>query len=209
MSATRGVIVGMLGLTLLQALLSTEAATRNTSGALTAVAGGLSRWLDPTVPLIPDRRATSSPELAAYPTGGGSSGGGYASGATKVADRGNASQVDAWINQAFSILLANGYRPDQLDADGVRAIIQYESGGNPNAINNYDINARNGHPSQGLMQTIPSTFYGNALPGYNINILDPVSNIIAGVRYGISRYGSIGNIPGVKSLHAGGPYKPY
>jgi SLT domain-containing protein len=29
------------------------------------------------------------------------------------------------------------------------------------------------------------------------------------MNYGISRYGSIPNIPGVKSVNSGGAYKPY
>lgn len=72
-------------------------------------------------------------------------------------------------------------------------LIGRESGGNPNAINNWDSNARMGMPSQGLMQTIPSTFLAYRVPGYD-NILDPLSNILAGLRYIMSRYGSIFNV---------------
>lgn len=36
----------------------------------------------------------------------------------------------------------------------VQMMIQHESGGNPKAINLWDINAQNGHPSQGLMQCV-------------------------------------------------------
>lgn len=66
-----------------------------------------------------------------------------------------------------------------------------ESGGNPNAINNWDINAKNGDPSRGLMQVIGSTFRAYALPGYNKNIYDPLSNILASLRYAMARYGSL------------------
>jgi hypothetical protein len=69
--------------------------------------------------------------------------------------------------------------------------ISYESGGNPNAINLTDSNAAAGHPSQGLMQTIPSTFAAYHLPGTSLNINDPIANIAAGIRYIRSRYGSI------------------
>ena len=69
--------------------------------------------------------------------------------------------------------------------------MQTESGGNPNAINNWDINAKNGVPSQGLMQVIPPTFRAYAMPGYNKNILDPLSNILASIRYTLARYGSL------------------
>lgn len=105
--------------------------------------------------------------------------------------------VNTWVNQALGILgLSGKYAP------GILNLIQHESGGNPNAINNWDSNAKAGTPSQGLMQTIPSTFSAYALPGYNKNILDPVSNIIAGIRYALSRYG-----PGM--LMAGGRKDQY
>src|SRR5690606_1719938 len=87
-------------------------------------------------------------------------------------------------------------------------IIHHESGGNPSAINNWDINARNGVPSQGLMQTIPPTFNAHHLPGYG-QIREPVDNIIAGVLYTYSRYGDLAGHPGIASLERGGGYKPY
>lgn len=68
--------------------------------------------------------------------------------------------------------------------------MQTESGGNPNAINNWDINAKRGTPSKGLMQVIDPTFQAYKMPGYN-NIWDPLSNILASIRYTLSRYGSL------------------
>jgi hypothetical protein len=68
-----------------------------------------------------------------------------------------------------------------------------ESGGNPNAINNWDSNAAAGIPSKGLMQVIPPTFAAYAMPGYASNIYDPLSNILASMRYAISRYGNLAN----------------
>lgn len=68
--------------------------------------------------------------------------------------------------------------------------MQTESGGNPNAINNWDINAKNGTPSKGLMQVIDPTFQAYKMPGYN-NIWDPLSNMLASIRYTLSRYGSL------------------
>jgi hypothetical protein len=69
-------------------------------------------------------------------------------------------------------------------------------------------NAAAGHPSKGLMQCIDSTFNSNKLPGHD-NIYNPVDNIIAGVKYSISRYGSLDNVPGVKALSHGGAYRGY
>nr|WP_206441353.1 phage tail tape measure protein [Streptomyces boncukensis] len=66
-----------------------------------------------------------------------------------------------------------------------------ESGGNPRAINRWDVNARNGTPSKGLMQVIDPTFraYAGRLRGRGV--WDPLANIYASMRYALSRYGSL------------------
>jgi hypothetical protein len=140
--------------------------------------------------------------------GSGSSSGGGSGEQLPPAHYANQAQVNAWINQAFQILEANGVPASELNAAGVLTIIEHESSGNPDAINLTDSNAAAGHPSQGLMQTIPSTFNEYKLPGYS-SITDPVANIIAGTRYAISRYGSISNVPGVKAVAAGEAYVGY
>lgn len=66
-----------------------------------------------------------------------------------------------------------------------------ESDGNPNAINNWDINAKMGIPSKGLMQVIDPTFRAYAMKGFDKNIYDPMSNILAAIRYTLARYGSL------------------
>jgi len=95
--------------------------------------------------------------------------------------RGN---VNQWIMEALKIVPHAGKRL----APGLYNMIMHESGGNPNAINNWDSNAKAGTPSMGLMQTIMPTFNAYALPGHT-DIHNPVDNIIAGLRYAISRYG--------------------
>ncbi|HVE81377.1 MAG TPA: LysM peptidoglycan-binding domain-containing protein [Myxococcales bacterium] len=117
-------------------------------------------------------------------------------------------QVGDWIQQAMQILQQNGVPASKMNAQDIAMIIQHESGGNPNAQNNWDSNAAAGHPSIGLMQTIQPTFDSNKLPGHN-DIRNPVDNIIAGVRYAIERYGSTSNVPGVKAVHNGGAYVGY
>jgi phage-related protein len=67
--------------------------------------------------------------------------------------------------------------------------MQTESGGDPNAINNWDSNARAGDPSRGLMQTIMSTFLAYAGPFRNRSIYDPMANIYAAINYAKHRYG--------------------
>lgn len=69
--------------------------------------------------------------------------------------------------------------------------MQTESGGNPRAINLWDSNAKKGIPSKGLMQVIDPTFRAYARKGFDKNIYDPLSNILASIRYAVSRYGSL------------------
>src|SRR5215831_9550273 len=87
------------------------------------------------------------------------------------------------------------------------AQMQTESGGNPNAINLWDSNAKAGIPSQGLMQVIPPTFAAYAGPYRSRGIRDPLANIYAAVAYAIARYGaSIGAVLGHGHGYAtGGP----
>ena len=82
--------------------------------------------------------------------------------------------------------------------------IQFESGGNPNAVNNWDVNAQRGTPSEGLMQVIGPTFAAYHQAGTSSNLLDPVANIAAAINYIKSRYGSIFAIdPPVQGYAAG------
>lgn len=97
-----------------------------------------------------------------------------------------------WAGMVTQILAMMG-QPLSLLAGVIRRI-NFESGGNPTAINRTDSNARAGHPSQGLMQTIPGTFnaYAGAYRGRGIT--DPFANIWAGLHYALARYGSIAAI---------------
>jgi uncharacterized protein YukE len=116
--------------------------------------------------------------------------------------------VDSWIQQAVAILREHGYRPEQIDPEAIETIIRHESSGDPSAVNDWDSNAARGTPSMGLMQTIEPTFDRWHLPGHG-QILDPVDNIVAGVRYAVARYGSVSLVPGVLSLAAGKAYRGY
>lgn len=100
------------------------------------------------------------------------------------------SGVERWRNVAIRALKMTG----QYSAVNLNALLNQmrtESNGNPNAINNWDINAKNGTPSKGLLQVIDPTFRQYAMPGFNSNIYDPLSNILASIRYALSRYGSL------------------
>lgn len=102
------------------------------------------------------------------------------------------SGVERWRNVAIRALKMTG----QYSTANLNALLNQmrtESNGNPRAINNWDINAKNGTPSKGLMQVIDPTFRQYAMHGFNSNIYDPLSNILASIRYALSRYGSLRN----------------
>ncbi|MEU1998884.1 transglycosylase SLT domain-containing protein [Nocardia gamkensis] len=116
--------------------------------------------------------------------------------------------VARWIAEAKQKLIAMGYDPADIDERAIALIIEHESAGNPYAENRWDSNWVAGHPSKGLMQTIDSTFNAYKAPGHD-DVWNPVDNIIAGVRYSIDRYGSLGNVPGVAAVNSGGAYQGY
>lgn len=98
--------------------------------------------------------------------------------------------VQKWAGiAAQALMMTNQY--SQANLDRLLYQMQTESGGNPMAINLWDINAQRGTPSKGLMQVIDPTFKAYAMPGYNTDIFDPLSNILASIRYAVSRYGSL------------------
>lgn len=98
--------------------------------------------------------------------------------------------VEQWRTLAARALQMTG-QYSEANLERLLYQMQTESGGNPNAINNWDINAVNGTPSKGLMQVIDPTFRAYAMPGYDKNIYDPLSNMLASIRYAVSRYGSL------------------
>ena len=124
-------------------------------------------------------------------------------------------QMSAWVDKLFEEMggmSIEGYNPSkgvsQWKSTVIRALkmegqysaanlsrtlmqMQTESGGNPKAINLWDSNAKKGIPSKGLMQVIDPTFKAYARPGFDKNIYDPLSNILASIRYATSRYGSL------------------
>ncbi len=112
--------------------------------------------------------------------------------------------VDGWIAEALDVMDL----PQSLSGP-IKKIVMKESGGNPRAINDWDSNARMGTPSQGLMQTIPSTFRAYVHPKLaDEDITHPVANITAGVRYMIDRYG-MGTLEAGGRSSAGGGYLGY
>ena len=102
------------------------------------------------------------------------------------------SGVERWRNVAIRALKMTG----QYSTANLNALLNQmrtESNGNPKAINLWDPNAMKGTPSKGLMQVIDPTFKAHAMPGFNTNIYDPLSNILASIRYALATYGSLTN----------------
>ena len=54
MAGVRGVIAGVLGLSLMEAIVSSSAGSANTAGIIGFASRGLARWLNPYTPLIPN-----------------------------------------------------------------------------------------------------------------------------------------------------------
>lgn len=97
--------------------------------------------------------------------------------------------VARWRESVVRALKANGIEPNDFRVSKILATIQRESGGDPNVQNNWDINAINGTPSIGLMQTIGPTFNAYKHPGHN-NIRNGYDNLLAAINYIKHRYGT-------------------
>jgi phage-related minor tail protein len=113
-----------------------------------------------------------------------------------------------WVKAALKLT----HQPESL-APGLIRAAKAESGGNPKAVNGWDINAKLGHPSKGLMQTIDSTFNAYKVKGHD-NIWNPVDNMAAAIMYMIGRYGSVEAVLKPRAKHwfgydVGSRYVPY
>lgn len=97
--------------------------------------------------------------------------------------------VARWRDSVIRALKANDIEPTDFRVSKILATIQRESGGDPNVQNNWDINAINGTPSIGLMQTIGPTFNAYKHPGHN-NIRNGYDNLLAAINYIKHRYGT-------------------
>ncbi|MBZ4015783.1 transglycosylase SLT domain-containing protein [Streptomyces purpurogeneiscleroticus] len=99
--------------------------------------------------------------------------------------------LDGWIRESLSIMKKHGIPGSY---EGIKRNIIRESGGNPRAINNWDVNAQNGIPSKGLLQVIQPTFDQYHVEGTANDLYDPVANIVAACNYAADRYGSMDNV---------------
>ncbi|MFJ4093440.1 hypothetical protein ACIPYS_17820 [Kitasatospora sp. NPDC089913] len=99
-------------------------------------------------------------------------------------------QVTRWRPTVQRVLGELGIGMDYTDL--ILHRIKVESGGDPNAVNNWDSNALNPNigASAGLMQTIPATFAAYAGPYQSLGRLNGLASIYAGLNYAIHRYGA-------------------
>lgn len=102
-----------------------------------------------------------------------------------------ANNLDGWIKESLDVMKSKGIPGSY---NGIYRNIIRESGGNPQIVNNWDINAQMGIPSKGLLQVIPPTFQTWHVEGTSWNIFDPVANITAACNYAADRYGSMDNV---------------
>jgi hypothetical protein len=99
--------------------------------------------------------------------------------------------LDGWIREAMSIMKKHGIPGSY---DGIKRNIIRESGGDPKAVNDWDINAQKGIPSKGLLQVIQPTFDQYHVKGTADKLTDPVANIVAACNYAADRYGTMDNV---------------
>lgn len=99
--------------------------------------------------------------------------------------------LDGWIREARAIMKSKGIPGSY---EGIKRNIIRESGGDPKAQNNWDVNAQKGIPSKGLLQTIQPTFDAYHVDGTTNSVTDPVANIVAACNYAADKYGSMDNV---------------
>lgn len=110
---------------------------------------------------------------------------------TYGASAGNPSghSVNRWRPYVVRALKANGFAATDSQVAAWMTVIRRESNGDPSVINTWDPNAKAGHPSKGLVQTIQPTFDAYKFRGHN-NPLNGYDDLLAGIHYMKAKYGS-------------------
>ncbi|MCS6093989.1 peptidase M23 [Lactobacillus sp. LMY-20] len=99
------------------------------------------------------------------------------------------SGVQRWKSDVIKALKKNGFEASASQVSAWMKVIARESNGDPSVVNNWDPNAKAGHPSMGLVQTIRPTFEAYKFSGHN-NIINGYDDLLAGIHYMKAKYGS-------------------
>ncbi|PPK70475.1 hypothetical protein V5P93_000645 [Actinokineospora auranticolor] len=118
-----------------------------------------------------------------------------------------ASRVDRarWIGAVVETLINHGVDPSKINAEQIAQIVDRTSGGNPHAVTLPDPNGGGGLPSKGMVQITDPVFDQHKVPGYD-NIWEPVDNMLAGVRYFLTQWGSL--LETLRAISGTGPAGP-
>lgn len=102
--------------------------------------------------------------------------------------------VMRWRDTVIQALGIAGLPQDGAYINAWLSQIQSESNGDPNVTQNgyVDVNTLSGDLAMGLVQVIGATFAAHRDPSLPNNRLDPLSNLVAGMRYAKARYGDRG-----------------
>ncbi|MEV1024943.1 transglycosylase SLT domain-containing protein [Streptomyces sp. NPDC050264] len=167
-------------MTIALALTQTSTRFRKTSVSGIAAAGAIAAALT----LVPSTAHAAEPAAAKTTKAAATS--------TKAATtKSYPDNLDGWIRESLDIMKAKGIPGSY---EGLHRNIMRESSGNPNAQNNWDVNAVAGTPSKGLLQVIQPTFNAYHVSGTANSLTDPVANITAAANYAADKYGSIDNV---------------
>lgn len=109
---------------------------------------------------------------------------------------GGGGNLEQWIKEGFTV--GNAWpNPSTSQLGAMKSRVMQESGGNPDAVNNWDSNAAKGTPSKGLVQIIKPTWeahrqmYGADIGGFDSNWMNPIKSVAASTRYMKNQYGYV------------------
>lgn len=97
-------------------------------------------------------------------------------------------QVKQWV---IAGLKAAGQAASPASVSTLVSRAMQESTGDPGAVNNWDVNAKRGTPTKGLMQLLDSNFAKYHVAGTSNSIFDPVANVAAAIGYMLATYGHL------------------
>lgn len=141
---------------------------------------------------IIDGAVEAAKKIAAAALSAVTSGGSSAVTGSLGVGAGGGAGTEKWRGVGLQALGIAGQGPENIG----KLLMQMgtESGGRTNAINKQDINWTHGTPSVGLMQVIQPTYRTHHHPSYNAPPFeygvseDPLSNILASIRYTVAQY---------------------